>query len=109
MKRRFRQIICFVALSGTFIGGSYSASAQDTDKEMRHEAKQEVKRERAVAKIEHWSKRHKSKIIKQLEKEQRFNTPSTARGSEVGYLDTQGKYITIGYIDKSNQFRKYQQ
>lgn len=109
MKRRFKQIICFVALSGTLIGSTYSANAQVADKQMRHEAKQEMKRERALAKNDRWSKRHEAKLIKQLEKEQRFDTTSTARGSEVRYIDTSGKYVSVGYIDKSNQFRKYQQ
>ena len=71
------------------------------------EAKQEAKREKALAKIDRWSFRQDSKMTKQLVKEKKFDTPSTARGSEVGFIDQEGHYVTIGYIDKNDNFRSY--
>lgn len=109
MKRRFSQLICFITLSGTLFGGSYIAKAQDLDKNTQREMKREMKREHSIAKMNKWTKRHESKINKRLAKEQKFDTTSTARGSEVMFLDAQGHYVSLGYFDKSNQFRKYPQ
>ena len=90
------------------------AQAQDPiypdvrDHKQDHVAKKEAKREKALAKNDRWATRQDSKMNKRLVKEGKFDTPATARGSEVRFLDTQGRYVSIGYIDKDNKFRAYQ-
>jgi len=73
-----------------------------------HATKKEAKREKALARNDRWATRQDAKMNKRLVKEGKFDTPATARGSEVRYLDTQGRYVSIGYIDKDNNFRAYE-
>jgi len=100
-----------LGLAGTTLVGA--AHAQDpiypTIREhgRDHEAKQEVKREKALAKNDRWAERQNSKMTKRRVKEGKFDIPSTARGSEVGFIAPDGRYVTIGYIDKDNNFRSY--
>ena len=105
MKSRLTQFVGLVVLSGALLGGPF---AQDADKQARREVKREVKKEHSIEKWDRWTVRQEAKRVKQLEKERRFNTLSTARGSEVGMIDAQGKYVTIGYMDRFNNFRPYQ-
>jgi hypothetical protein len=90
------------------------AQAQDPiypdvrDHKQDHVVKQETKREKALARNDRWANRQDSKMKKRLVKEGKFDTPATARGSEVRFLDTQGRYVSIGYIDKDNNFRAYE-
>src|SRR5215813_15460407 len=100
MKRQLTQTVGSIILAGSLLGGVY---AQDMDKQVRREAKREAKDARSLEKWDRWAERKGAKRIKQLEKERRFDTPFTARGSEVKFLDLQGKYVTIGYIDKTNK------
>src|SRR5262249_5995710 len=110
MKRQLTQIAGSIVLAGSLIGVGY---AQDTDKpvtekQARREAKRDVKDAKSAAKSDRWVDRKQNKTIKRMEKDQKFNTPTTARGSEVKYIDSQGKYVPLGYIDKTNKFRPYQ-
>jgi hypothetical protein len=109
MKRGLTKIVGSVVLSGTLLGGSsYQAYAQDgLNKEVRREAKRERRMQRDYEKLQRWTERIELKRASQLTKQQRFDTPYTARGSEVGYIDSRGMFVFLGYMDKRNDFRSY--
>ena len=108
MKRRFAQLIVSVALYGSFISNGYEVVAQDFDKETRREMKKEQKIEKELEKNDRWIAKQESKMIKRRLKDRRFNTPLSARGSEVRVYN-KGEYVTLGYFDSSNIFRSHTQ
>ncbi len=105
MNRRFAQLIVVMALSGT-LGIGYEVFAQSNDQEVCRESKKEEKSQKAIKRNDRWAARQESKLIKQLVRERRFDTPATARGSEASFYHS-GENISLGYFDKGNNFRSY--
>jgi hypothetical protein len=110
MKRHLTQIAGSIVLAGSLIGVGYAQDTEKplTEKQARREVKRDVKDAKGTVKSDRWADRKESKLIKRMEKDQKFNTPTSARGSEVKYIDSQGRYVSLGYIDKVNKFRPYQ-
>lgn len=113
MKRRLTKVVGSVVLTGTLLGAAHYTLAQDNPaqknlaKEARREAKRVAREQRDYEKLLRWTQRHEAKTASRLTAERKFDTPYTARGSEVGFIDANGNYITLGYIDKTNEIRLY--
>ncbi len=107
MKRRLTQVVGSVVLCGAIVGASQITYAQDgLSKQARKDTAWQAKMERDYTKLDRWLARQETKRSSKLTKEQKFDTPYTARGSEVGFM-SQGQFVAVGYIDKSNKFRSY--
>lgn len=106
MKRRFAQLIVTAALIGPVVSIGHEAVAQDIDKKARRQMKQERKMEKDLARNDRWIAKLEARMIERRQKELKSATPLSARGSEVKFYHD-GKYITLGYFDRSNVFRAY--
>lgn len=106
MKRGFAQLIVTAALLGPIVSMGQEAVAQNRDKETRRQIKQEKKMEKDLARNDRWIAKQEAKMIERRQKELKSATPFSARGSEVKFYHD-GKYITLGYFDRTNAFRAY--
>lgn len=107
MKRRLTQVVGSIVLTSAFLSIAPNTLAQDSiDKATRSAQKHEL---RDQAKLARWLERMEVKREKQLTKEQKFDTAYTARGSEIRMIDSTGRYVTLGYVDKRNNMKLHRQ
>ena len=106
MKRRFAQLIVTAALLGPTMSFGHEVAAQDFDKETRRQIKRDQKLEKDLARNDRWIAKQEAKMLECRQKELNSSTPFSARGSEVKFYHD-GKYITLGYFDRTNMFRAY--
>lgn len=112
MKRRLTKVVGSIVLASSFLGGAQNAFSQDdvskqANKETERAAKRLAREQCDYEKLLRWTRRHEAKTTARLTDERKFATPYTARGSEIGFWDANGVFVTLGYIDKTNEFRSY--